>query len=59
MAERLLATSWPSPRPLADTCLNHIKDEHWRLTVRECPVTELWVRDGVIDVSPSAGYGSP
>jgi broad specificity phosphatase PhoE len=34
--------------------LNHIEDENWRLSVREGPFIKLRVRDGVIDIAPSA-----
>lgn len=34
--------------------LNHIKDETWRLSVRQDAVTEVWLRDGVMRLAPSA-----
>ena len=34
--------------------LNRIEDETWRLPVRLGPVTEVWLRDGAIDVAPTA-----
>jgi broad specificity phosphatase PhoE len=38
--------------------LNHIEDETWRLPVRQGLVTELWLRDGAINVAPTAGGGN-
>ena len=34
--------------------LNHTEDETWRLSVRQGPVTELWLRDGLMRPAPSA-----
>jgi broad specificity phosphatase PhoE len=34
--------------------LKHIEDETWRLSVRQDAVTEVWLRDGVMRLAPSA-----
>jgi broad specificity phosphatase PhoE len=35
--------------------LSQIEDETWRLPVWQSPVTQVWLRDGAINVAPTAG----